>query len=268
MFNLSVPLIKTFVCIQGRYSALYRLNKEGLSLRGPSLEDDQSGRRALFEKVYNESPQAICQNFSIFEKMKLPRCLCGITRGFHHEFSCWSCACLPWQHSSDEDHNAGLDSEAEEARRKYEEFQERIRQINEEEDRKIEEEKKKKYHLILSIIEDGEIKSTLKETREERQAAFQEEKRKLKKKKLKTKTKLDSSRRHRRLPFNEASYALNAYDYYRAKAEYEFDQVSFHMRAVFENGDWNTHRFLNAGISLSELNIQSYGAYMKITEEL
>ena len=198
--------------------------------------------------------------------MKLPRCLCGITRGFHHDFSCWSCACLPWQHSSDEDHNASLDSEAEVARRKYEDFQERILKLNEEEDRRIEEERERKYNVTLSIIEDGEIRSTLKETREERQAVFQEQKRKLKKKKMKTRSKLNKNRRTQVI-FRPVYYALNVYGYYKAKEDYEFDQVSFHMTSVFEKSNWNTHRFINANIPLAELNIPSYTEYLKMQEE-
>ena len=194
--------------------------------------------------------------------MKLPRCLCGITRGFHHDFSCWSCACLPWQHSSDEDLNASLDSEAEEARRKYEDFQERIRKISEENDRKMEEERERKYNRTLTIIEDGEIKEELKETREERHAVFQEQKRKLKKKKMKSKSKLNKNRRTIVI-FRPVFYELNIYGYYKAKEAYEFDQVSSYMTSIFENSKWNTHRFLNANIPLTELNIQSYAEYLK-----
>ena len=197
--------------------------------------------------------------------MKMPKCLCGLTRGFHHDLKCWSCACFPWQHSSDEDHN-DLDSEAEEARRKHEEMQERIRLINEEEDRRIQEDLERKFHETLSIIEDGEIKERLKETRLERQAAFEEEKRKMKKKKLKSKAKFNKIRRTQ-IVFGQVSYALNAYEYHKAKQEYEFEQVSFHMRMIFEESDWNTNRFLNAAISLSELNIQSFEDYNKMNQE-
>ena len=198
--------------------------------------------------------------------MKIPKCFCGITRGFNHEFKCWSCACFPWQHSSDEDDNVSLDSEAEEARRKYDEFQERIRLLNEEEDRRIQEDMERKYTVTLSIIEDGEIKSALNETRLERQAAFEEDRRKQKRKKLKSKTKLDRIRRSQ-IVFGQVSYALNAYEYHKAKQEYEFEQVSFHMRMIFEESDWNTNRFLNAAISLSELNIQSFEDYNKMNQE-
>ena len=198
--------------------------------------------------------------------MKLPSCLCGLARGFHHELKCWSCGCLPWQHSSDDDHNVSLDSEAEEARRRYEDFQERIRLLNEEEDRQIEEERVRKYNRTLSILEDGEIKDELKETRIERQAWFQEEKRKLKKKKMKTKSKLNKNRRTQVI-FRPVYYALNVYGYYKAKEDYEFDRVSFHMKSVFENADWNTHRFLNADISLEELNIPSYKEFLKMQEQ-
>lgn len=200
------------------------------------------------------------------QKMKIPSCLCGLARGFHHELKCWSCSCFPWQHSSDEDHNVEVDSAEEEIRRKREEFEERIRLLNEEEDRKIEEERERKYNLTLSIIEDGEIKEALKETREERQAWFQEEKRKLKNKKLKSRSKLNKNRRTQVI-FRPVNYALNTYEYYKAKEAYEFDQVSTHMTSVFENSDWNTNRFLNARISLSELNIPSYAEYLQMQEE-
>ena len=198
--------------------------------------------------------------------MKIPSCLCGLARGFHHELKCWSCSCFPWQHSSDEDHNAEVDSAEEEIRRKREEFEERIRLLNEEEDRKIEEERERKYNLTLSIIEDGEIKEALKETREERQAWFQEEKRKLKNKKLKSRSKLNKNRRTQ-LIFRPVYYALDVYEYYKNKEAYEFDQVSSHMTSVFDNSIWNTHRFLNAHISLSELNIPSYAEYLQMQEE-
>ena len=198
--------------------------------------------------------------------MKIPKCFCGITRGFNHEFKCWSCACFPWQHSSDEDDNVSLDSEAEEARRKYDEFQERIRLLNEEEDRRIQEDMERKYTVTLSIIEDGEIKSALNETRLERQAAFEEDRRKQKRKKLKSKAKLDRNRRSQ-IVFREVSYALNAYEHHKAKQDYEFEQVSFYMSTIFEDAGWNTNRFLNAGISLDQLDIQSYADYMKMKEE-
>ena len=198
--------------------------------------------------------------------MKFPQCLCGLARGFHHELKCWSCGCIPWQHSSDDDHNRSLDSAEEEARRKYEDFQERIRKINEEEDRRIEEERVRKYNRTLSIIEDGEIKLELKETREERHAVFQEQKRNLKKKMLKSKSKLNKNRRTLVI-FRPVFYALNTYGYYKAKETYEFDQVSSHMTSVFENSKWNTHRFLNADIPLAELNIPSYAEYLKMQED-
>ena len=201
-----------------------------------------------------------------FGKMKIPKCFCGITRGFNHEFKCWSCACFPWQHSSDEDDNVSLDSEAEEARRKYDEFQERIRLLNEEEDRRIQEDMERKYTVTLSIIEDGEIKSALNETRLERQAAFEEDRRKQKRKKLKSKAKLDRNRRSQ-IVFREVSYALNAYEHHKAKQDYEFEQVSFYMSTIFEDAEWNTNRFLNAGISLDQLDIQSYADYIKMKEE-
>lgn len=202
------------------------------------------------------------RTLQFFEKMKLPSCLCGLARGFHHELKCWSCGCIPWQHSSDDDHNRSLDSAEEEARRKYEDFQEQIRKISEENDRKMEEERERKYNRTLTIIEDGEIKEELKETREERHAVFQEQKRKLKKKKLKSKSKLNKNRKTLVI-FRPVFYALNTYGYYKDKEAYEFDQVSTYMTSVFENSNWNTHRFLNADISLAELNIPSYSEYLK-----
>ena len=54
-------------CHDSRVKNRYDLSK-GLSLHGRAIEDDKSGMRALFESVYKERPQAICQNFSIFEK--------------------------------------------------------------------------------------------------------------------------------------------------------------------------------------------------------
>ena len=86
------------------------------------------------------------------QKMKIPTCLCGLARGFHHELKCWSCSCFPWQHSSDEDHNVEVDSAEEEIRRKREEFEERIRLLNEEEDRKIEEERERKVKFLRLIF--------------------------------------------------------------------------------------------------------------------
>ena len=200
--------------------------------------------------------------------MKLPKCFCGIKIGFNHDLDCQSCGCLPFHHSSDEE--SSTDSEAEEARRKYEEFEERKRKINEEEDRKIEEDRKRRYDEILTIMDNAEYRDNLNEERTERYINFHDEKRKLKKRVLKTKSEMNvqARRRLKRIGFAPVKYQLEVYKHYQSKWDYEVNQVAANLESIFLDSRYAAHRLLNAGVSLEELNIETFEDSMKFKEQL
>ena len=228
------------------------------------------GGRCSYSLKY-EAQRAFCQNLQKKYKkiMKIPSCLCGLARGFHHELNCWSCNCLPWQHSSDEEQNITSDSEQEEARRKRDEFEEQVQQIRDEEDRRIQEDKDRRYNEALTRMEDEEEKLKQREERFERVDWFHEEKRKLKKKVLKTRSERlqHEKRRLKRRHFSEKKYALNAYDHHKAKEEYTYNQVHNKFQTLFEEASWNSHRFVNLGLSLGELEIPSFEEFQKDEEK-
>ena len=200
--------------------------------------------------------------------MKLPKCLCGIKIGFNHDLDCNSCGCLPFHHSSDEE--SSTDSEAEEARRKFEEFEERKRKINEEEDRKIEEERQRRYHEVLQIIEDAEYRQNLNEERTERYINFHDEKRKMKKRVLKTKSEMDKKARRRlkRFGFAPVKYELEVYQHYKSKWNYEVNKVASSLDSIFLDSRYAANQLLNADVSLEELNIETYEEFLKFQEQL
>ena len=200
--------------------------------------------------------------------MKIPSCICGLARGFHHEFKCWSCNCFPWQHDSDSDENK-FDSEEEEARRKRDEFEEQVQKIRDEEDRRIEEERNRRYNEALIRMEDEEERLKHREERLERVDWFHEEKRKLKKKVLKTRSErvLQEKRRLKRRHFSQKKYALNAYEHHQSKEKYEYNQVHLKFQTLFEEASFNSHRYLNLGLSLGELEIPSFEEFQKDEEE-
>ena len=201
--------------------------------------------------------------------MKIPSCLCGLARGFHHEFKCWPCNCFPWQHDSDEEQYITTDSEEEQARRKRDEFEEQVQKIREEEDRRIQEDKDRRYNEALTRMEDEEERLKNLEDRMERVEWFHEEKRKLKKKVLKTRSNrvLQEKRRLKRRLFSEKKYALNAYEHYKSKEEYAFNQVHDKFQTLFEEARWNSHRYVNLGLSLGELEIPTFEEFQKDEEE-
>ena len=222
--------------------------------------------RALSQLPYNSHPQVISAAYFKLQKMKLPACLCGLVRGFHHDLSCWSCGFLPWQHTSEEEES--FDSEAEEARRKREDYEEQRFKIREEEERKIEKEREQNYNKVLTTIENAEVKLNLEEERFERSDSFIGAKRKLKKKTLKTKSErfCQANRRLDRRSFTQVKYMLNVHDHYMAKSKHEFDQVFACFKYAFDEAKYMTHRFFNAQLTLDDLpwEVESFDEVLRV----
>ena len=184
--------------------------------------------------------------------MKLPSCLCGLLRGFHHDLVCCSCSCFPWQHSSDEsEEESSSEDEYKANRRQVQEEREAIRL--------------ERIRDVEYALKDGEFDEKVYNGRYERELDQCEERIKIKKKKMKTRRELDNNRLV--IPsFTTKKYALNAYNYYADKENYEMKTLSDYFKYLKLESQSTARRFLNAELSLSELGLQSYEDMVKEKE--
>ena len=183
--------------------------------------------------------------------MKFPACLCGALRGFHHDLKCISCGCWPWQHSSDESEYSSEESEDEE--------QEKIRRRVQDE---LEEKRMEQIDQVERAIQAGKFCIEYDEDRFLMHHRILDAERPKKIKKLRKRGQRNTIRTV--VPtFEEKTYKLDVYGYYKAKNEYKINELCSYFYDLGLEPLYTAKRFEDANLDLFDLNLRSYEDFLQ-----